>query len=318
MSLLRLRLSMLGTLAAIIAISTLGIGLVLSMMGELNVYTLIGVVTIFNVGQWLLAPYLINAIYKARQMEPGESPRLHQAMEDLSTRSGIKKPKLMYSSMAIPNAFAYGSPLTGSHVAVTQGLLSSLSIDEVEAVIGHELGHIKHRDVQVTMFLSLLPSIFYILARSTLFSRLYGGRDRRDSGATALIGGVSMLVYFMLLLFNMGFSRLREYYADQHSAIVVEDGARKLSTGLAKITTSTARAQGVTAGGPSASGFKALFISDPDRAVQDAYELQSAGLVSDRDMVRSIMSRRVTALDRLGELFSTHPNIVKRLRALNS
>ena len=309
---------MLGTLAAIIAISTLGIGLVLSMMGELNVYTLIGVVTIFNVGQWLLAPYLINAIYKARQMEPGESPRLHQAMEDLSTRSGIKKPKLMYSSMAIPNAFAYGSPLTGSHVAVTQGLLSSLSIDEVEAVIGHELGHIKHRDVQAMMFLSLLPSIFYIVARSTLFSRLYGGRDRRDSGATALIGGVSMLVYFMLLLFNMGFSRLREYYADQHSAKVVEDGARKLSTGLAKITSSTARAQGMTAGGPSASGFKALFISDPDRAVQDAYELQGAGLVSDRDMVRSIMGRRVTALDKLGELFSTHPNIVKRLRALNS
>ena len=318
MSLLRLRLSMLGTLAAIIAISTLGIGLVLSMMGELNVYTLIGVVTIFNVGQWLLAPYLINAIYKARQMEPGESPRLHQAMEDQSTRSGIKKPKLMYSSMAIPNAFAYGSPLTGSHVAVTQGLLSSLSIDEVEAVIGHELGHIKHRDVQAMMFLSLLPSIFYIVARSTLFSRLYGGRDRRDSGATALIGGVSMLVYFMLLLFNMGFSRLREYYADQHSAIVVEDGARKLSTGLAKITTSTARAQGLTAGGPSASGFKALFISDPDRAVRDAYELYEAGIGSDHNLVQSIMGRRVTALDRLGELFSTHPNIVKRLRALNS
>jgi len=314
--LLRLRLSMLGTLAAIIAVSTLGIGLVLSMMGELNIYTLIVVVTVFNVGQWLLAPYIINAIYKIRQVEPGESPRLHQAVEDLSNRSGIKKPRLMVSSLAIPNAFAYGSPLTGSHVAVTQGLLNSLSMDEVEAVIGHELGHIKHRDVQAMMFLSLLPSIFYIIARSTLFSRL-GGRDRRDSGATALIGGVSMLIYFVLLLFNMGFSRLREYYADQHSAKVVEDGARKLSTGLAKITVSTARAQSVGAATPSASGFKALFISDPDRALKDVYELQGAGLASDTALVDNIMGRGVTALDRLGELFSTHPNIVKRLRALN-
>ena len=318
MSLLRLRFHMLGTLAAIIAVSTLGIGLVLSMMGEFNVTTLIIVVTVFNVGQWLLAPYIINAIYKARQMDPSESPRLHQAVEDLSTRSGIKKPKLMYSSLDIPNAFAYGSPLTGSHVAVTQGLLRSLSVDEVEAVIGHELGHLKHRDVQAMMFLSLLPSIFYIIARSTLFSRLYGNRDRRDSGALAIVGGASMLIYFVLLLFNMGFSRLREYYADQHSAKVVENGAWKLSTGLAKITTYTARAQDMGVGSPSAGGFKALFISDPDRALHDAQELQAAGLISDSDLVGSIMSRRVTALDSLGELFSTHPNIVKRLRAINA
>ena len=316
MSLLRLRLHMLGTLAAIIAVSTLGIGLVLSMMGELNVVTLIAVVTVFNVGQWVLAPYLINALYKARPLSPEESPRLHRAVENLSGKSGIKKPRLMISSLDVPNAFAYGSPLTGSHVAVTQGLLRSLDMNEVEAVIGHELGHIKHRDVQAMMFLSLLPSIFYIIARSTLFSRLYG-RDRRDLGASALIGGVSMLVYFVLLLFTMGFSRLREYYADQHSAMVVEGGAGKLSTGLAKITAASARSQGI-GGVPSASGFKALFISDPDRALSDVYELQRAGLSSDVALVQSIMSRRVTALDRLGELFSTHPNIVKRLRALNN
>ena len=312
---MKLRLYMIGTVAAIIAISTLGISLVLSMMNVLNVYTLVGVVILFNIAQWLFAPYLINAIYKAKPIGYEENLQLHQVLEDLSRKSGIKKPKLMFSSMTIPNAFAYGSPITGSHVAITQGLLSSLNFDEVEAVIGHELGHIKHRDVQAMMFLSLLPSIFYIIARSTLFSRMYGGRDRKDSGATALIGGVSLLVYFMLLLFNMGFSRLREYYADQHSVKVVNDGARKLSTGLAKITTSSARAQSY---GASTSGdFKALFISDPDRAINDANELRRAGL-ADMDLVQNIMTRRVTALDRFGEFFSTHPNIVKRLRALNS
>ena len=308
---------MLGTVAAIIAVSTLGIGLVLSLAGQLDVITLVSVVTVFNVGQWLLAPYLINAIYKARRLNQEESPHLHQVVEDLSAKSGISKPKLMISSLAIPNAFAYGSPLTGSHVAVTQGLLSSLTMDEVEAVLGHELGHIKHRDVQAMMFLSLLPSVFYIIARSALFSGLYGGRDRRDSGASALVGGASLLVYFVLILFTMGFSRLREYYADQHSVGVVKDGARKLSTGLAKITTASARASGLGEGSLSAGGFKALFISDPDRAVHDVQELRGAGFTSEWELVGSIMSRRVTALDKLGELFSTHPNIVKRLRALN-
>jgi heat shock protein HtpX len=271
---------MIGTVAAIVTVSTLGISLVLSMMKVLNIYTLIGVVTVFNIAQWLFAPYLINVIYKVKPFETNENPHLHQVLKDLSIKSGIKKPKLMYSSMSIPNAFAYGSPLTGSHVAITQGLLRSLNMNELEAVIGHEIGHIKHRDVQVMMFLSLLPSLFYIIARSTLFNRIYGGRDRKNSGAATMIGGASMLVYFMLLLFNMGFSRLREYYADQHSIKVVDDGVKK-------------------------------------RAINDLNELRMAD-IANMELVQNIMSRKITALDRLGEFFSTHPNIVKRLKALNS
>jgi len=217
---------MAGTVAVIIGASTLGLSMLLGMMGQLNLYSLVVTIAIFNVAQWLLAPYLINSIYGVRRLADGESPHLHSMVEELSARSGIEAPKLMFSKIPIPNAFAYGSPLTGSHVAVTQGLLSNLDTEEVEAVIGHEIGHIKHRDVQVMMFISFLPSLFYILARSMLFSRYYGGRDRRDSGGLALVGSISMLFYFFLLLFNLGFSRLREYYADQHSASIVQDGAR--------------------------------------------------------------------------------------------
>jgi heat shock protein HtpX len=314
MNLVKLRLSMLGTVALIIAVSTLGLGAFLSATGSFNLYTLVAVVAIFNIAQWLMAPYLVNRLYGVRPLDQGENPGLHQTVHELSARSGIRTPKLMISKLPIPNAFAYGSPLTGSHVAVTQGLLDSLDSEEVEAVVGHELGHIKHRDVQVMMFVSFLPSLFYILARSMLFSRYYGGRDRRDSGGLALVGGLSMLVYFFLLLFNLGFSRLREYYADQHAAGIVEDGARKLSEGLAKISASTARVRATTRGATAHSGFKALFISDPDRATRDAAEIQS--FYGDDELVRNILDRRLTTLDSLGELFSTHPNIVKRLRAL--
>ena len=317
MNLIKLRFSMLGTVALIIAVSTLGLGTILTMTGTLNLYSLIAMVAVFNIAQWLLAPYLVNRLYGVRRLEPDENPELHSMVDELSARSGIRTPKLMISKLPIPNAFAYGSPLTGSHVAVTQGLLTSLDTEEVEAVIGHELGHIKHRDVQVMMFISFLPSLFYIIARSMLFSRYYGGRDRRNSGGLAAIGGVSMLIYFFLLIFNLGFSRLREYYADQHAASIVGDGARKLSEGLAKISTSTARVQAKSRGATAHSGFKALFISDPDRAARDAAELSSFYGGGDDELVRNILNRRLTTLDSLGELFSTHPNIVKRLRALN-
>ena len=312
----KLRFSMAGTVALIVAVSTLGFSMIMSFMGVFNLYTLTAVVVIFNIAQWLLAPYIINRLYGVRPFEAGESPELHRMIGELSERSGIRTPRLMFSKIPIPNAFAYGSPLTGNHVAVTQGLLSSLEAEEVEAVIGHELGHIKHRDVQVMMFISLLPSLFYMIARSTMFSR-YSRRDRRDTGGLAALGSISMLVYFFLLLFNLNLSRLREYYADQHAVSVVHDGARKLSEGLAKISTSTWRIQQGSRRNMGLSGFKTLFISDPDRAAKDAAELNSASLWgSDEELVASIASRRITGTARFAELFSTHPNIVKRIRAL--
>lgn len=316
MNLVKLRLSMLGTLALIIGVSTLGLATLLAYTGGLNIYSLATMVIIFNAAQWLLAPYLVNALYKVKRLDPGENPGLHRTFADLSALSGVKTPKLMISKMLIPNAFAYGSPLTGNHVAITQGLLTSLEGEEVEAVLAHELGHIKHRDVQVTMLISVLPSLFFILARSTMFAR-YGNRDRRNGGGLALVGSLSMLLYFGLMLFNLGFSRLREYYADQHAAGIVSDGARKLSEGLAKITTSTARHRMFTPGTRGLSSFKTIFISDPDSAAKDAAELNGANLwSSDEELVARIASRRITGTDRFAELFSTHPNIVKRIRAL--
>lgn len=313
----KLRFSMAGTVALIVAVSTLGFSMIMSFMGVFNLYTLTAVVVIFNIAQWLFAPYIINRLYGVRPFEEGESPELHRMIGELSERSGIRTPRLMFSKIPIPNAFAYGSPLTGNHVAVTQGLLSSLEAEEVEAVIGHELGHIKHRDVQVMMFISLLPSLFYMVARSTMFSR-YSSRDRRDTGGLAALGSISMLIYFFLLLFNLNLSRLREYYADQHAASIVHDGARKLSEGLAKISTSTWKIQQGSRRNMGLSGFKTLFISDPDRAGRDAVDINQMRYGGrDEDLVRSVIGQRVSTFASIAEIFSTHPNIVKRLRALN-
>ena len=317
MNLWKLRLYMFGTLAVIFGISTLGFAIILSLTRTLSLLSLLIMVASFNIIQWLFGPYLVEALYRVKSADPVEFSRLYAIVDRLSTRSGIKTPSLMIADIPIPNAFAYGSPLTGSRVAVTKGLLEHLEFEEVEAVLGHEFGHMRHRDVQVMMFVSLLPSLFYLLARYSLYSSYYSGWSRegeRRGGALALVSTISMLAYFILLIFTLSLSRLREYYADQYSVATTEDGARKLSEALAKISKGTLRTMR-QARTPAFSGFKTLFVTDPDRAAQDAASV-SPYTRSDEELVRGIVGRRLTNFDRLMEIFSTHPNIVKRIRAL--
>ena len=224
------------------------------------------------------------------------------------------------SQIPLPNAFAYGSPLTGSRVAVTQGLLQNLDEGEVEAVIGHELGHLKHRDVQVMMVVSFLPALFYYIGYSMMLSGMFGGStDRKNGGGgnNALFGIAFMAFSWVLTLFTLYLSRLREYYADRHSALVVENGAQKLSTGLVTIVQESKRA-----GKPNKdekknnSSYKALFIADPDRAIADSAELNANHITNKQDLLRETLAKQPTSVDKFAEVFSTHPNIIKRLRVL--
>jgi len=310
----KLRASMVGTLALIIGLSTLVFTLILSLIGVVNILVLGVLVVAFNVGQWLISPYIIDALYRTREIPESENPKLHRIVEDLSRKSGLKKPKLMLAQIPIPNAFAYGSPIAGNRVAVTSGLLKTLDEGEVEAVIGHELGHLKHRDVQVMMFVSLLPALFYYIGYSLIISS-YGRRREGGGGETAALGFGFMAFSWILNMFILYLSRLREYYADRHSALIVENGAQKLSEGLAKIVHAT-RNMGRTAKQMQhLNAFKALFITDPDRVETDSTAL-SAAASSDQKLVQELLSKRLTTLERIMEIFSTHPNIVKRLRAL--
>jgi len=319
MSLLKLRLGMIGTLAFVIAVSTLFFTVVLSLMGTLSFVALAFFVVVFNIAQWLVAPYLIGGLYGTRSVSKVDNPKLWAMIESLSQKIGVKTPKLMLANIPIPNAFAYGSPIAGNRIAVTNGLLKDLEDEEVEAVVGHELGHLKHRDVQVMMLVSVLPAIFYYLGYSMMMSSAYGRGNRRQegSGLAALIGIGSMILYWVLTLFVLGLSRMREYYADRTSATSVEDGSRKLSEALAKIVASTGRIKTLHAGAGSSNSFKALFISDPDRAESDQVAIAASRMFrTDQQLVEEILSRKITALDRVLEVFSTHPNMVKRLQAL--
>ena len=319
MGLWQLRLSLLGTLAMIIGLSTLFFTAVLFFVFQTIDLVVLGVFVVgFNIVQWLISPYLIGLMYRVKEVSRSEKPKLHEIVERLSAKSGLKKPRVMVANLPIPNAFAYSSPIAGSRVAVTSELLNTLNDNEVEAVIGHELGHLKHHDVGVMMFVSILPALFYYLGYSTLFSSMYGSRDDRgSSGGAAAIGAVSLVMYFVLTLFTLRLSRIREYFADRHSASIVDNGANRLSTGLIKIVNYTSRMKQNRRNTGGTSSFKALFISDPDRASADQAAIsQSVGYQNEQNMVNELIRKNVTTWDKVAELLSTHPNIIKRLRAL--
>jgi len=315
MSVWKLHLSIVATLAVIIGLSTLVFTAILLFTGFFDLMTLGILVAAFNVIQWLISPYIIGALYRTRELPPNENPQLHETVQNLSHKSGIKTPKLMLAQIPIPNAFAYGSPLSGNRIAVTKGLIDTLSPSEVEAVVGHELGHLKHRDVQVLMFVSILPALFYFLGYSLMIQSWYGGRQRQE-GSSALLGMGFMAFSWVLNLFILNLSRTREYYADRHSVSIVDDGARKLSTGLARIVNATKNMRRQKQQAQHLNAFKALFITDPDHAQVDSAQIAGMSTTEGSKMVQDILARKMTTADRLIEVLSTHPNIVKRLRAL--
>jgi len=310
MALEDLRLSMILTLAFIFGLTTLAFVFLMDVLGLASPLAALIIAVVFNMGQWLVSPFLVELFYHVRELPYSEAPHVHQALEEVVARSGLReRPKLMIAEVPYPNAFAYGSPLTGNKVAVTRGLLNTLSKEEIAGVLGHEVGHIVHRDVQIMTFVSVLPAFFYILGRMFLYSG--GGRDR-DRGGVIALGFLSLLIYFILSLANLHLSRIREYYADYHSVKTAPSpsiGAARLMSALAKIVSYTGRMK-LQGAELRVAGFKELFIADPDRAVEDMESLEGYQLA------RRIAERRVTLADKILELFSTHPNIVERLRRL--
>jgi len=170
------------------------------------------------------------------------------------------------------------------------------------------------------MVVSFLPALFYYIGYSMMLSGMFGGStDRKNGGGgnNALFGIAFMAFSWILTLFTLYLSRLREYYADRHSALVVENGAQKLSTGLVTIVQESKRV-----GKPnkdekkSNSSYKALFIADPDRATEDFADLNANRIINKQDLLRETLAKQPTSADKFAEVFSTHPNIIKRLRAL--
>ena len=132
MNLVKLRFSMIGTIALLIIVSTVFFAILLSFFGVGNLLSLAFMVILSNLAQWLFAPQMINSMYKVKEISKTEDNQIHDTVERLSQRIGLKMPKVMMANMPIPNAFAYGSPIGGNRVAVTKGLLKNVAVEKIK------------------------------------------------------------------------------------------------------------------------------------------------------------------------------------------
>ncbi|MEM2013522.1 MAG: zinc metalloprotease HtpX [Metallosphaera sp.] len=237
----------LGMILLSLAVFVAGFALVYGVLGYLygsfTPYIIVGaliLVGIFNIIQWLVGPYLINAMYRAREVTPTDPQYgwLVNLVDEVALYNKIGTPKVYIADVPFPNAFAAGSPIAGKRVAITLPLLKVLTPDEIKAVLGHELGHLKHRDVELLLAIGLIPAIMYWIGYSLMWSGFLGGGGQRNGGSLyAWAVGIGLLVVsFIFQFFILAINRMREAYADFNSAKTVPGGADNLERALAKIT----------------------------------------------------------------------------------
>ncbi|MHC1579932.1 MAG: zinc metalloprotease HtpX [Candidatus Alkanophagales archaeon] len=271
--------------------------------------------------QFFMGPKVVEWAMRVRYVSELEYPELHRLVEDLARRAGIPKPRVGVSEIPIPNAFAFGTSRRNAGVCVTRRLLEMLDRDELEAVLGHEISHIKHRDVLVITALSVIPMICYFVYHSLFLSAFFGGRSREEGSLPMLaIAFIAFLVYFVSNLIVLYASRIREYYADAGS-VELTKRPYSLASALYKIIYGNARASDETL--RAVQGFRAFFASDPATARRDLYDLREAdinrdGRISAYELEAFARRARVPLTERLMELFSTHPHPVSRVKRLAS
>lgn len=194
-----------------------------------------------NIIQWLFGPYLINAMYRAVEVTPYDPTYgwVVGVVNEVAMYNKMSSPKVYIANVPFPNAFAYGSPIAGKRVAITLPLLKMLNKEELKAVLGHEIGHLRHRDVQLLMAIGLIPALIYWLGYSIMWSGMWSAGERNgNAGILWLIGIALLAVSFLFQFLVLYLNRMREAYADVNAAQTIPDGAENLERALAKITLS--------------------------------------------------------------------------------
>ncbi|MBI5024994.1 MAG: M48 family metalloprotease [Candidatus Omnitrophica bacterium] len=313
-----LQLRMWLLMAVLFAIVYAIVAMVASSMGVNNFYFYLSFSFVLMFIQYLIGPKMVEWSMRVRYIKREDNSRLYAMVEDLTRRANLPMPRICVSPISLPNAFAFGRGVRDGRVCVTEGILRLLNDEELKAVLGHELTHIKSRDVLTITILSVIPMIMYRLAWHFLF---YGGGRRNERGGnTALIGLAAFIFYFITNLLVLYASRIREYFADRGS---VEMGNRPeaLASALYKLVYGAARMDKSAL--KEAEGLKAFFLNDPSRAINEIRELSQLDL----DGSGTIDPYELAAMrnknlhlnfgDRLMESLSTHPNMLKRIKHLS-
>jgi heat shock protein HtpX len=218
----------------------------------------------------------------AKEVSPEEQPRLHAVVEQVAALANVPKPRVYIVQNDTPNAFATGRNPNHAAVAATTGILALLDERELRGVLGHELGHVKNRDILTSSIVATLAGAISMIAWMGMwFGGGLGGRGNRDNQYGGIIALAALLLApIAATLIQLGISRAREYQADDTGAHLTHD-PEALASALAKLE------RGVQAR-PMAQSTAHLYIVNPFRG---------GGMAG---------------------LFSTHPPIEERIRRLHA
>jgi heat shock protein HtpX len=253
---------------------------ILSMLG-IGLPFLVVLVFLMAFIQYFFSDRLVLWTTRARVLDPEEYPELHRMVEKCAAEAGIPKPRVAMMQTPVPNAFATGRSPKHAVVAVTDSIMRLLSPRELEAVLAHEISHIRNRDVLTLTIASFVAMIAALVMNNFLFGAMFG---RRDSGSAWILAGiVAIIVYFVAQLLIMALSRYREFAADRGSAYITGSPADLISA-LEKI-----------------SGRMSAVPPQQKQAVETANAFFIIPALSGSTLI---------------ELFSTHPPLEKRIAAL--
>ncbi|HEY8490058.1 MAG TPA: zinc metalloprotease HtpX, partial [Dehalococcoidia bacterium] len=234
--------------------------------------------------QYYFSDKLVLASMGAKVVSPQDAPELHAMIERLCVLADLPKPKVAVVHTSVPNAFATGRNPKNAVVAVTTGIMETLDRQELEAVLAHELSHIKNRDVTVITIASFFATVASLIMQFAFWGFGFGGRDRdRGAGAVLLVYLASILVWIISFFLIRALSRYRELAADRGGAYIT-GAPRNLASALLKISGSMARI--------------------PDRDLRQVEEMNAFFIIP---------ALRKNSLE---SLFSTHPSLDQRLEQL--
>jgi len=291
-------------------------------MGAGNAVSYIVLAFVFLGLQYLISPSIVSWTMGVRWVSEKEEPEIHRMVAELAQAAHLPKPQVGISEMSIPNAFAFGRTQRDGRICVTRGVLNILSKDELRAVLGHEMSHIKHRDMAVITLLSAIPMILYWIAWSVMWGGALGGRRNNSGSYAALIGVGAFILYFITNLLVLYGSRIREYYADEGS-VKLGNKPHFLASALYKLVLGDARFKGREEL-KKVEGVKAFFLNDPSRAWNEVQEISQldrnmSGNISYDELLELRQKQvRISTGDKLTEIFTTHPNTLKRIKHLST
>lgn len=171
-----------------------------------------------NFATYWFSDKMVLAMYRAQPITEAQAPDLFRMVEDLTERARLPMPRLFVIPSDSPNAFATGRDPKHAAVAVTHGILRMLNRDELEGVVGHELGHVRNRDILISSIVATIAGAISMLSRAAMFGAMFGGNSRDRGGNPIAVLLIMVLAPIAALIVQMAVSRTREFAADRAGA----------------------------------------------------------------------------------------------------